>query len=185
MKDKLRKQLDIRARRIGSLRMSILLLLFIAAVLFIAVRLAYMQINESRYYSELSRRNSLRRIPIPAVRAPIVDRNGELLAVDVPRYRLVRLKENGLWEARSIEFEEASRLEENGTAPGEYVEAVPVRSYPAGESAAHITGYVGEISASELKRWRQVGYRLGDRAGKSGLERWYELRLTGYRGKLR
>jgi len=57
------------------------------------------------------------------------------------------------------------------------------RIYPAGSLAANITGYVGEISESELKESRQGEYSGGDFVGKSGIERYYEETLKGMTGE--
>lgn len=60
------------------------------------------------------------------------------------------------------------------------------RSYPAGPLAAHVVGYVGEISESDL---RSAGpndgksYIGGDVIGKAGVERFYENVLRGSVGE--
>ncbi|MGB9797925.1 MAG: penicillin-binding protein 2, partial [bacterium] len=43
-------------------------------------------------------------------------------------------------------------------------------------------GYVGEISAEELKKWRENGYQMGDMVGKTGIERLWESKLKGEKG---
>lgn len=58
----------------------------------------------------------------------------------------------------------------------------PIRVYPQGTVAAHIVGYVGEISQEELASLSDEGYRDGDRVGKGGLERWGEGYLAGRMG---
>jgi len=183
MRDTLRTLIDVRARRLASLRLSILLLFFLGLFLVIVVRLVNMQIGESGEYRTKAMENCLRSIPIPPVRAEIVDRRGTTLAVDVPAFRVIKILKNGRWEAEAIEFASAAQIVESGPTPGIFVEAVPMRTYPGGESVAHITGYVGEIGPQELKTWSKVGYRVGDRIGKSGLEREYERDITGERGK--
>ncbi|WP_423775161.1 penicillin-binding transpeptidase domain-containing protein [Brevibacillus borstelensis] len=57
-----------------------------------------------------------------------------------------------------------------------------LRVYPYGEAAAHLTGYIGEMSAEELKRHKDRGYRIGDQIGKAGLEQVFEDRLRGKKG---
>ncbi len=66
--------------------------------------------------------------------------------------------------------------------PGVETVTLPVRVYPYGRLASHIVGYVGEINASELKRLRDKGYRLGDSIGRDGVERSYEQYLRGRPG---
>lgn len=57
-----------------------------------------------------------------------------------------------------------------------------VRVYPYGEAAAHLTGYIGEISADQLEKLKAKGYATGDLVGKAGLEQVYEDRLRGKSG---
>ena len=56
------------------------------------------------------------------------------------------------------------------------------RSYPAGEAAAHLTGYVGGITAEELEKAEDGIYQDHDVIGKAGLEKMYEEQLRGERG---
>jgi len=67
--------------------------------------------------------------------------------------------------------------------PGVIIEEEPYRSYPRGELAGSLLGYVGQISAEELKQLGGEGYRGRDRIGKSGLERAYERLLRGVDGE--
>jgi hypothetical protein len=66
------------------------------------------------------------------------------------------------------------------------VESVPQRHYPNGGFAAHVLGYVGEVSPRELQAGRfgrENGYKMGDIIGKSGVERLYNEVLMGKDGK--
>lgn len=56
----------------------------------------------------------------------------------------------------------------------------PIRDYPLGESAAHITGYIGYATGAALP----AGYTESDKLGLSGLEASYETQLRGRDGKL-
>ena len=60
------------------------------------------------------------------------------------------------------------------------LEEVQQRTYPAGASAAHLTGYLGEITAEELAE--KAGYSEGDLLGKYGLESALENKLAGSKG---
>lgn len=51
-------------------------------------RMAYLQIWDHQKYTTLSKRNQLRLIPIPAARGLIYDRNGVLLAKNIPVFQL-------------------------------------------------------------------------------------------------
>lgn len=66
--------------------------------------------------------------------------------------------------------------------PGVVTDEQDARAYPQGAAAAHIAGYVGEISADELSQVYSTGYREGDFLGRSGLEKWGEKYLSGTRG---
>lgn len=57
------------------------------------------------------------------------------------------------------------------------------RVYPAGPLAAHVVGYVGEISREELDARRDRGYQGGDLIGKMGIEAVYEESLRGKNGE--
>ncbi len=56
------------------------------------------------------------------------------------------------------------------------------RRYHTEATAAHVLGYVREITDNELVRLGEEGYRQGDLIGKSGLEIGYESRLRGRLG---
>ncbi|MBM7854528.1 penicillin-binding protein 2 [Desulfohalotomaculum tongense] len=66
--------------------------------------------------------------------------------------------------------------------PGVVIDIEPVRDYPLGGIAAHVVGYVRQISEQELEERKDKGYRPGDEIGKLGLERKYEDYLRGTAG---
>jgi len=57
-----------------------------------------------------------------------------------------------------------------------------LRYYPHRELAAHVLGYVGEISAEQLKALRSEGYQSGDTIGQTGIEAYYDRYLRGTAG---
>ncbi|HWC15035.1 MAG TPA: penicillin-binding protein 2 [Actinomycetota bacterium] len=67
--------------------------------------------------------------------------------------------------------------------PGVATELLPVRHYPHRDTAAHVLGYVGEISPDELKQDHFKGarpsYGPGDLVGKEGVEYYYDRFLRG------
>lgn len=91
-------------------------------------------------------------------------------------FRAVIFKEDLPWD--EVAWVETHRLD----LPGIWVEVEPRRFYPHGALAAHLIGYVGEISKGLLRRWQGRGYRVGDRVGKSGLEWMLEPHLRGHDG---
>jgi penicillin-binding protein 2 len=63
------------------------------------------------------------------------------------------------------------------------VKEVARRSYPEGDVAAHVLGYVGEVSETELtSAGDDADLQRGDVVGKTGLERHYDDMLRGQRG---
>ena len=93
-----------------------------------------------------------------------------------PPYEPVVIREDAT--SRDLAFLEAHRddLPE--------LEAVMVqrRLYPRGGFAAHVLGYLGEVSEDELNRAEFAGYRPGAIVGKNGLERQYNDILMGKNG---
>ena len=67
--------------------------------------------------------------------------------------------------------------------PGVESEVLPVRYYPHGALAAHMLGYVGEISPQDLKldhfKNARRPYLAGDLVGKDGIEYHYDRYLRG------
>ena len=66
--------------------------------------------------------------------------------------------------------------------PGVSAEVLAFRDYPHGSLAAHLLGYVGEISEAELELERYQGYKAGDMIGKQGVEFTYDRWLRGIDG---
>ena len=88
--------------------------------------------------------------------------------------------------ARNLSPEQVTALEEY-KSQFKWIETDvdKVRDYPQGKLAAHILGYTGELNQAQLKRRKSQGYRLGDVAGKMGIESVYEDRLRGEWGGLK
>ena len=59
------------------------------------------------------------------------------------------------------------------------------RQYPQDGFAAHVSGYVGEISEGELDEPAFLDYHQGDIVGKDGIEREYDSTLRGIDGQQR
>ena len=69
--------------------------------------------------------------------------------------------------------------------PGVEVDPVFLRQYPYRQLGAHLFGYVGEVTAGELKDPRYSGVAMGDRVGQAGLESEYDQFLRGRDGATR
>ncbi|TMV49522.1 penicillin-binding transpeptidase domain-containing protein [Paenibacillus mesophilus] len=66
--------------------------------------------------------------------------------------------------------------------PGTDYQKKKIRVYPYAEAAAHLTGYIGEISAEQLAKRKDGGYAAGDWIGQAGLEQLFEDQLRGKDG---
>ena len=60
--------------------------------------------------------------------------------------------------------------------------AEPRRSYPYGDMAAHVLGYVGEASRVQLEMSEYADFRPGDIVGKYAVEQVYNRHLAGRNG---
>jgi len=73
-------------------------------------------------------------------------------------------------------------IKEHDDFPGVEVLQVPVRRYPSGSVAAHVLGYLGQVSKEKLKDPGFADYEPGDLVGVSGVESYYERDLAGTQG---
>ncbi len=93
-----------------------------------------------------------------------------------PRYQPIPLKqditpdEQAFIAAHSVELPELETLDEQR------------RLYPRDGFAAHLIGYVGEISEDDLNKSKYAFYQPGDVVGKSGVEATYDALLRGVDG---
>lgn len=92
-------------------------------------------------------------------------------------YMPVKIKEDMSME--EVAILEAHRLE----LPGVRIEAEPQRSYPNGEVAAHLLGYVGEVSPAQLKDLGGEGVLPGMIVGQYGVEKSYDRFIRGAPGQ--
>ena len=82
---------------------------------------------------------------------------------------------NNISNASYAKFNEMS-----SSFPGVSTYTEPTVSYPYGELASHILGYVGKISPDELEK--NEGYDQNDYIGKTGIEKVFEKYLKGTDG---
>ncbi|MDD8019709.1 MAG: penicillin-binding protein 2 [Acidobacteriota bacterium] len=84
----------------------------------------------------------------------------------------LKLDEVAVIEGRKEEFPELR------------LQVEPRRYYPFGQTAAHVLGYLQEVSAEEIKGSSQRKWRGGEMVGKAALEKQYDDYLTGQDGQL-
>ena len=75
-----------------------------------------------------------------------------------------------------------ARLEQLLEIPGVAAREIGMREYPYGPALAHLTGYIGSISAEQLEKLKEEGYTETDQIGRRGLESLLEDRLRGTDG---
>ncbi|PJB71441.1 MAG: penicillin-binding protein 2 [Alphaproteobacteria bacterium CG_4_9_14_3_um_filter_47_13] len=82
----------------------------------------------------------------------------------------------------NLEWEDVARIEVNlPDLPGLSIDAGEIRTYPLGEATAHLVGYVGAVSSSELTG-DPVLTLPGFKIGKTGIEKFYDKGLRGTAG---
>ncbi len=96
---------------------------------------------------------------------------------EVPKYQPILIKEEAT--PADVAFVESHRAD----LPQLELLMVQRRQYPRNGFLASVIGYVGEVSADQLKQSDR--YRPGDFVGKSGLERQYNEVLMGQDGTRR
>jgi penicillin-binding protein 2 len=95
----------------------------------------------------------------------------------LPLFKPIVVKDN-------LTLEEVSRIEgRKMELPELVIETEPKRFYPFTTLAAHVIGCVQELTTDEL-RTTFKDRKLGDMAGKTGIESSYESRLAGVDGKI-
>jgi penicillin-binding protein 2 len=66
--------------------------------------------------------------------------------------------------------------------PGVFIQLEPKREYRWNGTAAHLVGYLSEITEAELRSEKYQGYYSGEDIGKVGIESAFEKYLHGTRG---
>ncbi|HMU55655.1 MAG TPA: penicillin-binding protein 2 [Nitrospira sp.] len=200
-------------RRLVLLRIGLLLV-----VALLALRLWHLQIREGPYYRDLSENNRTRSVILEPARGLIYDRNGVLLANNVPSFSLYVSLEDvkdrealidqltqliGLDPAlvrkklavrgakqlpRKIKdrltLKEATLIESHRLdLPGVMIQVESQRNYPSGMTAAHVLGYVGEVSAEQLEKPEFAELHQGSIVGQYGVEKNFDRIMRGMAGQ--
>ncbi|HET7570854.1 MAG TPA: penicillin-binding protein 2 [Gammaproteobacteria bacterium] len=195
-------------------------LLAAIALLGVIARLTWLQVEHHSHFVTLSENNRLRIEPVAPTRGLIYDRNGVLLARNVPTYALTVTPEQvpdlkktlaalgKIIHLRPVDLQQfhdlmqtkrpfqpvtlRSDLSQQEVAefainrqrfPGVDIRAQLKRQYPLGAIAAHVTGYVGSISARDLQHVDPAQYSGTSQIGKIGVEKAYENLLHGSVGE--
>ncbi len=177
------------------------------------------QIAQHDRFAEMAAENHLRRLPLPAPRGVLFDRNFKVLVDNQNSFNIALLREQtrnldqtlhtlaeatGTDEAQLREtvnrrrrdpsyrpivlIENASREQviavraRRFELPGIEPREVPARHYPTSDMAAHLFGYVSEVTEAQLARPEYAGVESGDFVGQAGVEQAYNRLLMGTEG---
>jgi penicillin-binding protein 2 len=194
---------------------------YVVAIVFSALAVAFwiFQIASHEKFREMAENNHMRRLPLPAARGVLFDRNGKILVENRSTWNIALLREQtreldrtlhtlatatGVDEAVLKETVNRRRREpsyrpivliENATfeqlaaflarqweLPGIIPQEVPTRRYPPDAMAAHLFGYVGEVTESQLSRPEYKGVESGAVVGQAGIEQAFNQYLMGADG---
>ncbi len=202
------------------LRLAFSWIFVLACFAALVARFAYLQVIRYEDFHAQAEDNRIALVPIPPPRGLIFDRNGVLLADNVPEYTLEivpkrvrdlertiddlsKVVEIGPRDRRRFKrlLEDSrnydsipirTRLTEEELArfavaqfrfPSVEIRARLFRTYPQGETASHLIGYIGRISSDDVRRIEdrdeQSAYAGSTHIGKSGVELSYEQALHG------
>ena len=206
-------------RRSLTLRLSSLQ--YIVAVVFSALAVAFwvFQVAQHQKFRQMAEENHMRKLPLPAPRGVLFDRNGKILVENHNTFNIALVREQskdldqtlhtlalatGADEAAMRETVLRKRREpsyrpivliENATIeqviavsarktelPGIIPQQVPTRKYPASDMAAHLFGYVGEVTESQLTSAEYQGIEPGAVVGHAGVEKALNRLLMGSDG---
>jgi penicillin-binding protein 2 len=204
-----------------SLTLRLTVIQYVIGGLFATLAVAFwiFQVAQHEKFSEMAEENHLRRLPLPAPRGVLFDRNGKILVENQNSFNIALLREQtknldetlhtlavatGADEAqlrdtvnrrkkdpsyRPIVLISNATLEQviavrarKWELPGIEARPGPSRRYPSNEMAAHLFGYVTEVTEAQLQRPEYQGVESGDMVGQAGVEQAYNKLLMGAEG---
>lgn len=170
---------------LGAGRALIVATIFCVAFFILLWRLFMLTVIDGRQYRLLADGNRTRELVRHAPRGLLLDRTGKPLVANIPEYRLIAPCGTGSVCTKRLSKEEGEQLEKTGLAAGQFLEVDYSRQYLYPLPLAHVVGYTGELSESELatEYFSLRKYRTGDRVGRTGAEAVYEDRLRGKDGR--
>jgi penicillin-binding protein 2 len=206
-------------RRSLTIRLSVLQ--YLVAVVFAALTVGFwiFQIAQHQKFLETAENNRVRKLPLPAPRGVLLDRDGRMLVENQNTLNIALVREQtknvgdvlrlvaaatGVPETQLRDTVNRRRREptyhpivliENASReqviavwarrlelPGIIYQEVPSRRYPASDMAAHLFGYVGEVTEAQLQRPDYDGIEPGTMVGQAGVELAYNKNLMGKEG---
>src|SRR5271167_1675583 len=157
-----------------------------------------LQVLGADNFRALAEANRIRKVPILAPRGRLFDREGRLLVDNYPSVSCYLLREQVkdldvdlplISQGLHIPLEQDISPDEQAFIAAHRDELPELetldeqrRLYPRDGFAAHLIGYVGEISEEDLNQPKYAFYNPGDVVGKSGVEQTYDAILRGKDG---
>ena len=207
-------------RRSLALRLSAAQYIIAAIFSALAVAFWFFQVAQHQKYKEIAVENHMRKLPLPAPRGVLFDRNGTILVENHNTFNIALVREQskdvdqtlrilalatGADEAAMRERVNRRRREpsyrpvvlidnaseqqviavharkaELGSAI--ITQEVPTRKYPAKDMAAHLFGYVGQVTEGQLTTAGYEGIEAGAIVGHAGVEKALNSMLMGADG---
>ncbi len=171
-------------------RILIFSVILVISLFILLARLFHLTVVNGHTYRVLADSNRIRELTRHAPRGVLKDRTGTPLVENIPRFRLLKpcpKDEQAVIKGcvESITQEAGEKMMKVGIPAGSFLETDYERRYEAGSALAHVLGYTGEISQSELTDESFVlrGYTAGDRIGRMGTELVFEDMLKGSDGR--
>jgi penicillin-binding protein 2 len=140
-------------------------------------RIVDIQVLRGMSFRVLADENRFFTLPIDADRGVILDRYQEPLVHNTRRYFQVLNPDALHHKLQPVPREEALKIEATQSA---MVINQQVRNYRFPLALAHLLGYVGEVTADDLSKNKQL--KPSDRVGKLGLELIFDQVLRGMKG---
>jgi penicillin-binding protein 2 len=157
------------------------------AVAILVGRLFMLTVVEGHRYRVLADDNRTKELVRHAPRGIMYDRAGVPLVQNIPRFRLLSPCKDKAEElcSTTISEEEGEKMTKDGLPPLHFLEVDYLRKYLLPQETAHVVGYTGEISDSELKDDYFIlrKYMRADSVGRTAAEAVFEERLRGRNGK--
>ena len=178
-----------REEKLPSVRLAVIQYLIAIVMAVLVLGLWRLQVVGGQNYHALAEANRIRKVPILAPRGKLFDRDNRLIVDNYPSVSCFLVREQGHDLAPDLPLKQDITPDE-----GEFIEAhkdefpeletiqVQRRLYPRDGFAAHLIGYVGEVSEDMLNDPRYAYYEPGDVVGRSGVEASYDGILRGEDG---
>lgn len=152
--------------------------LLVLGVFILMGRLLELQVIKGAYYRNLAEGNRIRRVAILAPRGEILDKNGDVIVGNKAVEKTVVFDP----------MEGYAKVAANEDTPRDEIITEYEREYVFGADFGHITGYLGEVNASEVNKIEvscaERGPRMmGSFLGRGGLEQFYDCTLRGVAGE--